>query len=126
MIREYPFIANADNGYRNFPDLENDPNVVFHGTSEEAARSIMKSGQFKPSESLSSIGFCKTSDGTFVWFLDKLGKNPTGTGNGCILAVRFDDIRALRDEPSHVYLDPGGPEPEIIGYCIVPADYRHI
>ncbi len=110
-----------ESGYRLFSnELENDPNILFHGTSEESAKSINLNG-FHPTGNLSSSSFARTSE------------HPLGCGcekrqngsRGAVLAVKFEtlNIHGIRQEGDVVYLDNPEMQPEIVAVCYIPQDY---
>jgi RNA:NAD 2'-phosphotransferase (TPT1/KptA family) len=124
-ITEYPFLgANAQNGYRVFPGpLENDQHVFFHGTAEANLKSIIANG-FVPG-SLPSVSFASGSPLALRYACEARNVN---SPSGCIIAVRFNDLTkpgiVVENFGIHVYKFH---EPlEIIGYCIIPANYRYV
>jgi hypothetical protein len=122
-IQEYWFGTPGEtNDYRVFPDeLEQDPNVFFHGTDRRFLQSIIDDGfRFPPPGKAQSVSFARTS-GITLGYASGLG------ADGVVIAVRFDSSnRSARAEESfglHIYrFDP---QPEIVGYCVVPAAYAH-
>jgi hypothetical protein len=113
-----------ERSYKVFPEVfENDPNVFFHGTSEEAAKSIMLNG-FQPQGELKSSSFAKNSSYPLGYACTK-----RGMGNrGAILAVKFErlDEPGIRLGVDFLYLDNQQIQPEVIAYCYIPSHYRHI
>ena len=122
----YPFPgASEENGYRLFPDhLENDEFVAFHGTAEANLSSIIDSG-FIFAGSLQSLSFAKSSALALGY---ACSARTAASPNGCVLAVRFGLLYrpgiVVETSVIHVYkLDE---QPGLIGYCVVPADYRFV
>jgi hypothetical protein len=131
-IVEYPFEAAKleERGYRVFPDeLENDPNVCFHGTADENRQPIIEEG-FKPRtdlpgappEALKSVSFAK---GSSLPLQHACEARAGGTKNGCILVVRFATFDNVACNVADVWVYRRDRMPEVIGYCIIPADYKH-
>ncbi len=121
-LREYRFGTPAEQNYRIFPDdLERDPEVFFHGTGRCFLQSIVDGGfRFPPPDRAQSVSFARTSD-VPLGYASGLG------ADGVVIAVRFDarngSVRA--DEPFGLHVYRFDPQPEIVGYCIVPAAYVH-
>lgn len=88
-IEEFDFPKDIqDREYRVFPEeLENDSQVLFHGTSHEAFKAICKEG-FKAAKKLSSISFAHNSSLA-------MGYACGPEDNGVIIAIRFDSQQAL-------------------------------
>jgi hypothetical protein len=124
--REYPFGTPRDNEYRLFPDeLENDPEIFFHGTEERVLQAIRSGGfSFPDPSKAQSVSFSRDSSLALGYASDK---RSAASPQGCVIAVRFGaDNRSLRrEEPFGLHVDRFDPQPEIVGYCIVPADYDH-
>lgn len=55
------------------------------------------------------------------------GKRSDASPNGVVIAMRFAaDNRSLRrKEAFGLHVDGFDPQPEIVGYCIVPVGYEH-
>lgn len=114
-----------DKGYNIFSEaLENDPLVLFHGTSESNLKSIMKQG-FRFNKRLKSISFAKNSASSLGYACQQRNLE---SPQGVVIVVRFESLQKpyIREEISFVYLDDEKFSPEIIGYCIIPADYDHV
>ncbi len=102
--------------YKVFPlELEQDPNIFFHGTASDNIESILLEG-FKPSPDLESVSYSKSS---------ALALN-YATG-GVILAVRFSNLQEpgllIETSVAYTYIDPSTGkriEPAIIGVCYIP------
>lgn len=124
-IQRYDFPwPNDDKGYNIFPtNLENDPLVAFHGTSESNLHSIIQHG-FKFGECLPSISFAKTSALPLGY---ACGKRSETSPDGVVIAVKFESLGqpGVAEEVSCIHLYPQGKQPEIVGYCIVPKSYAH-
>jgi len=129
-IIEYPFPDDpAATGYCVFPaELENDGLVFFHATREENREAIMKEGFKIPDPTgvsgLPSVSFARQSMAALTHAMNKRGNSPVAY---CILAVRYKtlDRKGIKENPSDIHDYTLDPAPEIIGYCIVPATYRH-
>lgn len=124
MILEYPFPwPDEHKGYRVFPEeMENDQLIAFHGTSRTNLDFIINDG-FKFASSLQSLSFAKQSPSS----LSHACSRRTGISpEGVVIAVRFAPpiprpYVTVEISDIHVYrLDE---QPEVIGYCIVPADF---
>lgn len=124
--KEYPFEgADEENGYRLFPvDLENDDHVAFHGTAEANIRSIIDNG-FTFAGSLQSLSFAKSSTFALKYACDA---RTEASPNGCVLAVRFVslDRPGIMVETSIIHVYKLEEQPKVIGYCVVPANYRFV
>ncbi len=122
----YPFPrAIGENGYRLFPDLlENDEFVAFHGTAEANLSSIIGNG-FIFAGSLQSLSFAKTS-ALALGYACRARRE--ASPNGCVLAVRFGllDRPGIVVETSVIHVYKLDEQPQVIGYCVVPADYRFV
>lgn len=126
MATEYPFPDNLEaSKYQLFPeDLQADDNVFFHGTSRAKAAQICSNG-FIISGPLLSVSFARKSSLALKYACE--GRGPESP-DGCVLAVRYNSL-----ERKGILLERGilhdytlNPQPEIIGYCIVPKLYRFI
>ena len=127
-LTEYPF-PDKDNleasRYRLFPeDLEADDNVVFHGTSRANAVQIC-SNEFISGESLDSVSFFEKSSIALGYACKRRSSE---SPDGCVLAVRYDSLEreGIRLGGGILHDDTLNPQPEIIGYCIVPKSYLFI
>lgn len=123
---EYPFLGvDAPSGnYNVFPKaLENDPDIYFHGTAASVLKPIIANG-FKPAKTLSSVSFSATSSLALGYACETRAAGE----DGVVIAVRIEtDNRAgIRKEAFGVHVDKIEPQPEIVGYCIIPASYHHI
>lgn len=111
-------------GFRLFSDkLENDPNVLFHGTSEDFAESIMDKG-FMPNGELPSTSFVTTSSVPLKYACEMRGNGQ----RGAVLAAEFEtsEVDGFRKEGDVVYLDDHRIQPKKIYYCYIPDYYKHI
>ena len=124
MVTEYRFeTPREDRSFNIFPnELESDPNIFFHGTTDANRESIFNNG-FRCEGELASISFSKTSNLALSYACKKGG----GLQDGCVLAVRFDSIpdKAAR-EVSLMYIYEFNPQPTMMGYIVVPKDYKFI
>ena len=110
-----------DSAYQLFPDvLENDPNVFFHGTAASNLTSIIRNG-FRATKKLCSVSFVTTSPVALKYACDSRGTPPQ---DGVVIAVRFDDLTILAYSGNVVHLHDLTKQPQIIGTCVVPADYK--
>jgi hypothetical protein len=105
-----------------FPDdLEQDPEVFFHGTDRRFLESIVADGfRFPPPDKARSVSFARNSS-VPLGYASGLG------ADGVVIAVRFNaSNRSVRREESFgLHIDAFDPQPEIVGFCVVPADYVH-
>lgn len=123
-IYEFPTVS-EETGYRIFSDcLENDPQVFFHGTAASNLASIARDG-FSPSPPLCTVSFSSTSPVALRYASDA---RENGEAEGCIIVVRFPDLnaRGLNISGDVLHDAQKGAPMEIMGYCIVPAAYRHV
>ena len=126
-MQEYhlPNDMNERGDYRAFPlELEEDPNVVFHGTAMSNFDSIRAEGLKRGSGAgaLKSISYAKSSMSS----LDHWTRRRDDGQDGVIIAFRFDSLDGLDVETSYIYdrkYPPG--RPEIIGYVLVSGAYIH-
>jgi len=120
---QYPFNgANEQIGYRVFPDeMENDPNVFFHGTSASNLASIVRNG-FRPTQVLSSVSFARDSSLALNY---ACSARSADSPDGCVIMVKFEDVNTtgIRSESFGVHVDDLSRLPTIIGYCIIPKEY---
>lgn len=125
VFTQYPFTGvDASNGNYNVfpPRLEEGPDIFFHGTAAANLASIIANG-FRPSAQLPSISFSRESALALGYACEK---RAAGT-DGVIIAVRIDANRGgIRAEPFGLHVDIIDPQPEIVGYCIIPASYKHV
>lgn len=121
----YPFpFSNGDDGYDIFPvELEADPLVAFHGTSESCLDSILEQG-FKIAGVLPSISFAKNSSSALGYAVHKRNND---SRQGVVIAVRFESLTGpwVVEEISFIHVYCEDKQPKIIGYCIVPESYQH-
>ena len=122
-VEEFPFLGASDaNGYRVFPaELENDELVFFHGTADGHRRSIIDNG-FKVIGSLPSVSFASSSSLALRYACE--ARN-AASPDGCIIAVRFASIDkpGIKSESFGIHVYKFDEQPEIVGYCIIPAAY---
>lgn len=125
-MKEYEFQKiDGDWDYRVFPDdLEDDPNIFFHGTSASNFKSIVEEG-FKTGPSLSSISFSRSSPLALKYACE--GRKDADP-EGCIFAVRYPELNVQRIVVDHSMLHDFRivKDIEIVGYCIVPSTYHYI
>jgi hypothetical protein len=125
-IREYSFSSPGEHtGYRVFPDeLEQEPEVFFHGTDRRFLKSIVADGflksivadgfRFPPPDKARSVSFARNSS-LPLGYASGLG------ADGVVVAVRFNaNNRSVRREESFgLHIDAFDPQPEIVGFCVV-------
>jgi hypothetical protein len=126
-LLEHPFeMPSEHRDYAVFAEaFEKDPTVYFHGTGRNVLRAICDEGfRAPPPPKAPSVSFSRTS-GLALGYA--CGKRSEASPEGVVIAVRFGpDNRSLtRSEPFGIYVDRFDPQPEIVGYCIVPAIYVH-
>lgn len=107
--------------------LENNNLVLFHGTHPADYATILSEG-FKSAfqlkgEGLTSVSYAHKSSGALIHIRSRHTSDEV-----IIIAVRFDAVQArpgmvVNTSDIHVY---DGTQPEIIGFCRVPASYRFI
>jgi hypothetical protein len=128
---EYPFPDDpAKTDYCVFPvELENCSLVLFHATPAQNFEAI-KSDGFKSAASLgtgnlTSVSFAKRSSGALNRAMTMRANQP---GAYCIFAVRYETLEreCLMNNISDIHDYSLDPPPELIGRCIVPADYQHL
>ena len=124
IIKEYPFPwPHEEIGYNLFPQsLENDELVAFHGTARENLQPIMEVG-FKFARTLQSLSFAKESAFALPFACRARSE---ASPEGCVIAVRFKpplQRAGITVEPGVIHVFNLQEKPEVIGYCIVPADY---
>jgi hypothetical protein len=125
--REFAFgTPDQHNQYRIFPDeLVNDPHVYFHGTELRVLQAILNEGFRIPAPPKApSVSFSPGSDLALSY---ACSKRSVASPEGVIIVVRFqpDNRSRVRRDPSILYVDHFDPQPEIIGYGIVPAGYDY-
>jgi len=123
---EYPFLGvDAPSGnYNVFPSaLESDPDIYFHGTAASVLEPIIANG-FRPAKTLSSVSFSATSSLALGYACETRPADE----DGVVIAVRIEtqNRAGIRKEAFGLHVDIIEPQPEIVGYCIIPASYRHI
>lgn len=126
QIREYQFIRpSEERDYLLFgDDLEDDNLVCFHGTAEAHLDAILRDG-FKPKPPLTSVSFARKSRETIPFASSPPGQPPR---TGCVLIVRFErlDQPGIKVNLTDVWVYDRRLLPAIEGYCIVPADFKHV
>lgn len=127
-MKVFPFSPNIDEvGYKAFPvALEDDPNIYFHGTGASSLEAILRDGFRIPAPPLAqSVSFATTSSLSLRYASE--ARNVTSP-EGCIIAVRYADLsrRGIVKETSILHDYTLEPAPEIIGYCIIPSNYRFV
>ncbi|MCK1603454.1 hypothetical protein IVB02_18905 [Bradyrhizobium sp. 166] len=124
---EHPFDKPGEHSdYAVFPaELEKDPEVFFHGTQQSLLQPIREEGfRMPPPPKARSVSFSRTSGLALGYACDKRSE---ASPEGVVIAVRFaaDNRSERREESFGLHVDRFDPQPEIIGYCIVPAAYDH-
>lgn len=132
---DFPFL-NEDNGFSLFPsDLEQDGNILFHGTTIDNFEAIVADG-FKsakelgkgtnPDFLLSSVSYAKTSNQCLGYVCNsRCQSNPK---DGVVFVVKFDslDVPGITNNSCDIHVNLPTIQPKIMGYCIVPKDYEFI
>lgn len=124
-MEEIQFVApTGEFGYRLFStDMEDDKNVVFHGTAEEHLADILSNGFRIVNDSLPSVSFSNASALALKYASEKRGNPPVQ--RGVIVAAQFENISvpgiACEGGLVHLYNFDVAPRP--IAYCFVPIDY---
>jgi hypothetical protein len=130
-IAEYPFPHDPSaDGYCIFPRaLEDDELVFFHATPA-ANLNVIKDQGFKIPDpaaivGLASVSFAKRSIGALHHAMERRRHCP---GDYSIIAVRYKKLRrpGLQENITDIHDFTLDPPPEIIGFCTVPAAYRHM
>ncbi|NTV46306.1 MAG: hypothetical protein HGB11_07245 [Chlorobiales bacterium] len=129
---EFPW-PDSEKGYNLFPQqLEDDPNVLFHGTAAENFDAIVNEG-FKsaaelgsgtdPDFKLSSISYAKSSNQSLAHVCQIRDKG--NGGDYVVFAVEFVSIQVpgIRNNPIDIHVDNPNIKPTIIGYCEIPSNY---
>jgi hypothetical protein len=77
---------------------------------------------FKIQGSLPSVSFAKTSALPLKYASET---RSTTSPNGCVIAVRFQtlDRPGIKREHFGLHVYKFDPQPAVIGYCVIPADY---
>lgn len=124
-IKEIPFgHPTEQNGYSPFSeDFADHHNLLFHGTSENRAKSIIQNG-FNPTEQLKSSSFTTSKGLALGYACSKRCSEFRGT----ILVVSFETLNAsgISNEREFVYLHDHSIQPAIVAVCYVPASYQHV
>lgn len=124
-MKQYEFPENIEeHEYQVFPsELENDPAIFFHGTSELAFNSIKKEG-FLPTQQLPSVSFIKTSPLSLRYACEC--RSPESP-NGVVIVVQFpiNTIKGVRRENEFLYLEDMSKQPLVVGYCTIPSSYQY-
>lgn len=120
--------------YKIFPScLEDDELVFFHGTDKANLDPIQKYG-FKSAsqlvdqnastkeDDLASVSYSKTSALALNYACKKRSQN----SNGVVIAVKFKSLCGLVVSGDVIHAYNPALQPEILGYCIVPAWYKHV
>lgn len=122
---DHPFAQPREESRFNiFPaDLEDDPNVFFHGTAADNLEPIIRDG-FKAKLPSEMISFASNSGLALKYATSAWRQSPT---DGCVIAVRVDDLTAKginADEGFGIYIHgEKGPKPVVIRHCTVPAHF---
>lgn len=124
-FKEFPFNgADETLGYKIFPtELENDNEVYFRGVDENEIDSLVYDG-FKIKDPLPSVSFAATSELALKYACDK---RDDGKKDAYVLAVRFkaDNKSKKVKENSILHVYMFDPQPEILGFCTIPAEYKY-
>lgn len=125
MIKEYEFKSlGEENNYQQFPDeIENNEHIFFHGTAEANFENIKNQGfQPKADGELNSISFAKKSSLALGYACT--ARNDLSP-KGVIIMVDISNIKqeCIVEQNFGIHLSPKF-QPEIIGYCLVPENYK--
>lgn len=128
-IKKYDFPLPNKTDIYNFnlfpKDLEDDKLILFHGTSQKNFHSILDNG-FKAVAPLESVSYAFESRSCLSHVCGKRPQN--NSENDVVFAVRFetlDDKKIVRNS-SDIHVYSSTIRPKILGYCVVPFDYKHI
>jgi hypothetical protein len=124
-IQEYPLGTPGEhNNYRLFPaEWDTDPEIFFHGTESQVRQAIFDEGfSLPPPDKAQSVSFSRTCNLALSYACEKRSAT---SPDGVVIAVRFGaDNKSVRAEESFgIHVTRFNPQPEIIGYCIVPGSY---
>lgn len=118
-------IPSEHNGYSLFPsELEDNPTILFHGTSAKKFDSILKIG-FKSAfylgtGDLKSVSYAKESSSCLNHISIGLDQQSV------VFAVEFSTLNQpyIRNNPSdiHVFRDL---QPKILGYVLIPKNFTY-
>ncbi len=130
-VARYPFPAEpAATEYCVFPShLEEDGLVLFHATPIENLEVILKHGFKIPDPTgdngLPSTSFARRSNAALT---HAMIRRKSLAQDYCIIAVRYETLnrKGLRENLSDIHDFTLDPQPQIVGYCIVPGSYKHI
>ena len=125
MINEYTFQSlGEESNYRQFPDeIENNNHILFHGTAEVNFENIKKQGfQPKTGGELNSISFAKNSSLALDYAC--AARNALSP-KGIIIMIDISNIKqeCIVEQNFGIHLSPKF-QPKIIGYCLVPENYK--
>jgi hypothetical protein len=124
MLIDFPFRVPCESTrYCVFPEeLEADPLVFFHGTAQGNLESIIENG-FRPKHPLKSVSFSNRSNLCIGYACRSRNKLSPG---GVVIAVRFPSLEGRRivREQWGIYLFEMEFQPEVVGYCMIPATYQ--
>lgn len=126
QIIEYEIInPTEENHYCIFNnDLENDPLILFHLTSQNNFDSIKSKGFLSSAElcggELTSVSYAKNSSGCFA------NKGNVITENSVIFCVKFETLNMLgiTENTSDIHVFKKEIQPSIIGFCKLPNGFR--
>ena len=120
-MKEYNFIEPSEaKNYCFFEkNLESDPLILFHITPAINFEPICREG-FKFKKKLQSVSYAYNSSSC----LAHRGQNITE--DYVAFVVRFETlkIKEIRINPSDIHVDSEEIQPEILGYCFVPKEYK--
>lgn len=134
MIKyKFPW-PNEEKGYSLFPqNIEDNQNILFHGTPARNFDSIVNNG-FKSTKEcgegtdsnfvLPSTSYAKNSNQSLSHVCERRSKNQDE--EFVVFAVKFQSInqQGIRNNNIDIHVDDSNIQPEIIGYCCVPTDYE--
>lgn len=122
---EHPFETPTEHrDYAVFSEgFEKDPEIFFHGTGRNVLEAILEEGFTPPAPpKAQSVSFSRTSGLALGYACDK---RSDASPEGVVIAVRFsaENRSNRREEQFGLHVDRFDPQPEIVGYCVVPAGY---
>lgn len=128
-MKQYDFIVPCEaNNYRLFDkELEENPNIVFHTTRMEKFNSILEKGFLSAKElgietdvQLKSVSYAKSSSGCITH------RGSTQDVDYVVFVVKFEDINDSRiaDNGDVIHIYRKELQPKIVGYTIIPKEYK--
>lgn len=123
-MEQWDFIEPTEaNGYRLFPqELEDNQLVFFHATPKRHLDSIVENG-FRSAESLGvgtlqSVSYAMKSSACLAHLQCAVNEDYV------VLAVRFESLEDVKVNLSDIHIYKQEIQPEILGYCVLPAGFH--